>query len=165
MTRRFVIPFLTVLLLLWIVGCSNSPMDSWNSADKPELGEGIQRSGGDGTSGAEVCETKEKCLEIAGCITITTSFCNVSVGETVTIEIVSANGTLASGEPVSIKHVTPKRGAASISQTRVSDKEVTVTLDDCFPGAKTVHLNVFVDTGEKIGVNLQLVREVVFSEA
>ncbi|MFQ6007566.1 MAG: hypothetical protein ACE5K8_01310 [Candidatus Zixiibacteriota bacterium] len=106
----------------------------------------------------QVCETKEKCLSIAGCVTITTAFCEVGAGETVVIEIVSGNGTLASGDPVTIKKVTPKpkQMTASISQTRLNDKQVSVTLDSYSTGAKTVHLNVYLDTGEKIGVNLKL---------
>ena len=115
-------------------------------------------------------QTKGRCLSTtwdcekcptsvaSGCVIKTTQFDDVSIGDTVTIEIVSANGNLAPGDPVSVGKVTPqpKTSAAVISQTRLGDKKVSVTLESCSASAETVHLNVYLDTGEKVGVTLRL---------
>ncbi len=102
----------------------------------------------------------EKCPTSvsSGCVIRTTAFNDVSIGDTVTIEIVSANGNLAPGDPVSVGEVTPqpKTSAAVISQTRLGDKKVSVTLESCSASAEIVHLNVSLDTGEKVGVTLRL---------
>jgi len=102
----------------------------------------------------------EKCDELVSkdCIIRTTAFNDVNIGDTVTIEIVSASGNLAPGDPVSVGKVTPqpKTNAAVISQTRLGNKKVSVTLESCSASAETVHLNVSLDTGEKVGVTLRL---------
>ncbi|MFC1475604.1 hypothetical protein ACFLQW_01220 [Candidatus Zixiibacteriota bacterium] len=102
----------------------------------------------------------EKCGEYVSreCIVKTTVFNDVGIGDTVTIEIVSANGNLAPGDPVSIGEVIPKpkTNTAVISQTRLSDKKVAVTLKSCSASAETVHLNVSLDTGEEVAVTLKL---------
>ena len=104
------------------------------------------------------CGEWEQCDKKASgdCVIKNTAFNDVSIGDTVTIEIVSAKGNLAPGDPVSVGKVTPKpkTSAAVISQIRLSDKKVSVTLESCSASAEIVHLNVSLDTGEKVGVKL-----------
>ena len=106
------------------------------------------------------CGEWEQCdKRVSGdCVIKTTEFNDVGVGDTVTIEIVSANGNLAPGDPVSVKNITPKlkTSTAVISQTRLGDKKVSVTLESCSASAETVHLDVSLDTGEKVDVKLRL---------
>jgi len=114
-----------------------------------------------GTSwGAEVCQTKVKCLSVAGCCTLTTSFCNVAVGEWVTIAFFYIeNGILRSTpDPVFVHRVTPGKGTASISQIRLDDYTVQVRVDSVPYRTKKVHLWVYLNTGEHVGVNLNLTR-------
>ncbi|MFQ6002493.1 MAG: hypothetical protein ACE5KJ_01975 [Candidatus Zixiibacteriota bacterium] len=110
--------------------------------------------------GADVCETKVKCLSVAGCCSLTTSFCDVAVGEWVTITFFYIeNGVLrTSPDPVYARRATPGKGTALISQNRLNDYQVQVRVDSVPSRAKKVHLWVYLNTGEHVGVNLKLQR-------
>ncbi|MFQ6002492.1 MAG: T9SS type A sorting domain-containing protein [Candidatus Zixiibacteriota bacterium] len=119
--------------------------------------------------GAEICGEKVKCLNVAGCCSLTTSFCDVEVGEPVTITFYYIENGVLDDYPCVFTHnatppshpifFRPPRGEAWISHTRLDDYNVEVTVDSTTPGVKTVHLWVYLNTGEHVGVNFQMKRE------
>jgi len=119
--------------------------------------------------GGEVCGEKVKCLSVAGCCSLTTSFCDVAVGEPVTITFYYIENGVLDDYPCVFTHkvtpnnplvfLRPPRREAWISHTRLDDYHVEVVVDSMTPGTKTVHLWAYLNTGEHVGVNLQMERE------
>ena len=106
-----------------------------------------------------VCDWERWDKSVADeCIIRTTTYYDVGIGDTVTIEIVSADRKLAPGDPVSVRDAPPTPGssAAVISQARLDAKRVSVILESCSSDSETAHLIVSLDNGDKVGVTLNL---------
>lgn len=102
----------------------------------------------------EMCETSVETLDVAGEVTFTSSFCNCLDGETITIEIdpVDAGVTVDS---VVFKKATPhwQTNASWAEQFAITDYTADVILHKVTDKTHTIHLWLYLSTGEHIGVN------------
>jgi len=103
---------------------------------------------------AYTVEWKTKSLPIAGDVYFTSSF-HASEGDTITIEIQPADESVNITR-VELVKATPKPkmpgGSIGILSYGVDGK--SATLDVHFDSKKTLHLWVYLSTGEHIGVNV-----------
>jgi len=99
----------------------------------------------------QVTEVKTKDLPIAGSVTFTSSF-SATDGATITIELIdSPEGYVI--DHVELKKSTPSRGGeGSITIGTQTDFSVDVTVQS--GGAKTLHLWLWLTSGEHVGVNV-----------
>ena len=115
----------------------------------------------------EVTELSMKELSDGSIIEFESSFCGVTVGDTIPVMLTGEEGDAATAEVVaaSVKTrngATPNRGKmkggdrmASVSDVIGSDgRSVDLTLDTADEGWRTVHARVELSTGDTLGVNL-----------
>lgn len=106
------------------------------------------------TEAAEVCETSTDTLEVAGEVTFTSSFCNCMDGETITIEIMPADPAVVIDSVVFTK-ATPhwQTNQSWAEQAGLTSYTADVILHKWTENTHTIHLWVYLSTGEHIGVN------------
>jgi hypothetical protein len=102
----------------------------------------------------EVCETSVETLGVAGVVEFTSSFCNCSDGEMITIEITPEDpGVMV--DSVFFTEATPhwQTNESWAEQSTVTPHTADVILHKVTEKTKTIHLWVYLSTGEHIGVN------------
>jgi hypothetical protein len=115
----------------------------------------------------EVAELSMKELEDGSIIEYESSFCEVVVGDTVSVMLTGIEGDAASVEVVAAyvkarNGATPNRGkkkggprTGSITPViGVDGRSVDITLDAADEGWHTVHARLELSSGDKLGVNL-----------
>jgi plastocyanin len=115
----------------------------------------------------EVAEISLKELEDGSIVEFESSFCEVAVGDTVSVMLTGDEGDAATVEVVaaylkSHNAATPNRGkkkggsrTASITPViAVEGRSVSITLDAADEGWHTVHARLELSSGDKLGVNL-----------
>lgn len=99
-------------------------------------------------------------LDIAGLVIFTSVFEDLPDSGTVTIQILADPGVSITG--VDIHRLTPKRKYAYVGAcaTGTLIDDFSISVEFCFgsPPCKTIHLWLYLNTGEHIGVNLQRAR-------
>ena len=107
----------------------------------------------------EACETSVETLEVAGVIEFTSSFCNCRGGDIITIEINPEHAGITI-DSVHFVKVTPRGETDESYEMQAS---VGTTPDVRFywvtDKTRTVHLWVYLSTGEHIGVNAHFLRD------
>lgn len=108
----------------------------------------------------EACETSVETLEVAGVVEFTSSFCNCIAGDVITIEITPEDAGVTI-DSVHFAKATPHGKTnesyeveASVGGTTPDVKFYWVTNE-----TRTVHLWVYLSTGEHIGVNAHFLRD------
>jgi hypothetical protein len=115
----------------------------------------------------EVAEISLKELSDGSIVEFESSFCEVVVGDTVSVMLTGVEGDAATAEVVAAylkarNAATPNRGkkkggarTASITPIIGADgRSVDITLDDADEGWHTVHARLELSNGDKLGVNL-----------
>ena len=115
----------------------------------------------------EVAEISMKQLSDGSIVEFESSFCEVMVGDTVSVMLTGAEGDAATVEVVAAyvkahNGATPNRGkkrggarTASITPViGVDGRSVDITLDAADEGWRTVHARLELSSGDKLGVNL-----------
>jgi hypothetical protein len=99
-----------------------------------------------------VTKWKTKELSVAGNVTFTSSI-SATDGETITISITNTTATISN---VVLKKATPKpkNSAAYIDNIAVAGDGKSVSLEVNNAGKKTLHLWLYLNTGEHVGVNV-----------
>lgn len=102
----------------------------------------------------EVCETSVETLEVAGEVTFTSSFCNCLDGDIIIIEITPEDPGVVMDSVVFTK-ATPhwQTNESWAEQGGVTPLTADVILHKVTEKTKTIHLWVYLSTGEHIGVN------------
>ena len=102
----------------------------------------------------DMCETSVETLDVAGEVTFTSSFCNCLDGETITIEITPADPGVTV-DSVVFKKATPhwKTNESWAEQVGLTSYTADVTLHWVTEKTHTIHLWLYLSTGEHIGVN------------
>lgn len=106
------------------------------------------------THAGEMCETSVETLYVAGEVTFTSSFCNCLDGETITIEITPADAGVTV-DSVVFKKATPhwKTNESWAEQVGLTSYTADVMLHWVTEKTHTIHLWLYLSTGEHIGVN------------
>jgi hypothetical protein len=102
----------------------------------------------------DVCETSVETLAVAGEVTFTSSFCNCLDGDMITIEITPTDpGVLI--DSVVFTKATPhwETNESWAEEVGVTPYTADVILHKVTDKTKTIHLWVYLSTGEHIGVN------------
>ncbi len=104
----------------------------------------------------EVCETSVETLEVAGVIEFTSSFCNCSDGDMITIEITPEDPGVMIDSVIFTK-ATPhwQTNQSWAEQATVSFYTAEVILHKETEKTNTIHLWLYLSTEEHIGVNAQ----------
>jgi len=101
-------------------------------------------------------------LDIAGIVMFTPVFHDLTDGSTVTVYILPFDPSVSikSTDPIYVHRVTPKRtgDGAYAPDSDLEGYSVDVTAYFGAPPCKTIHLWLYLSTGEHIGVNLQHAR-------
>jgi len=108
-----------------------------------------------GTANAwEACETSVETKEVAGQVTFTSSFCNCLDGDTITIEITPTDPTVEIDSVVFTK-ATPhwQTNQSWAEEVAVTPYTADVMLHKVTEKTHTIHLWLYLSTGEHIGVN------------
>lgn len=102
----------------------------------------------------EMCETSVETLDVAGEVTFTSSFCNCLDGDMITIEITPADPAVII-DRVEFTKATPhwQTNESWAEQTAVTPYTADVTLHKVTEKTHTIHLWLYLSTGEHIGVN------------
>ena len=102
----------------------------------------------------DVCETSVENLDLAGEVTFTSSFCNCVDGDVITIGFWSANPEVTLDRVV-FTGATPYWAIdrSWAEQSGIALYSATVVLHKVTERTKTIHLWVYLSTGEHIGVN------------
>ena len=108
-----------------------------------------------------------KELSDGSIIEFESSFCDVAVGDTVTVMLMGTAGDAASAEIVAVSvktnnSATPNKGnkkggdriAYVVPVIGMDGRVVDITLDVAEDGWRTVHLHVELSNGDRLGVNL-----------
>ncbi len=104
---------------------------------------------------AEDTAMKMKILHNNEMVIFTSVFHGLSIDNTVTIHLLADLGiTITSG---TVNRVTPK-GTADVAWSSNTGTSIDVTITSVNGRVKTIHLWLYLNTGEHIGVNLQLAR-------
>ena len=106
------------------------------------------------TEAWEMCETSVETLEVAGEVTFTSSFCNCLDGDIITVEITPADPAVTI-DRIEFTKATPhwKTNESWAEQTAVTPYTADVTLHKVTENTHTIHLWLYLSTGEHIGVN------------
>jgi len=112
------------------------------------------------TNAWEVCETSVETLEVAGEVQFTSSFCNCIDGDVITIQIIPTDPGVTI-DSVHFSKATPDQETNESYAVQVSAGGTTadVMLYWVTEKTHTIHLWVYLSTGERIGVNAQLLRD------
>jgi len=102
----------------------------------------------------DVCETSVETKEVAGQVTFTSSFCNCLDGDTITIEITPTDPTVEIDSVVFTK-ATPhwETNQSWTEEVAVTPYTADVMLHKVTEKTHTIHLWLYLSTGEHIGVN------------
>jgi hypothetical protein len=102
----------------------------------------------------DVCETAVETLDVAGEVTFTSEFCNCVDGDVITIEIDPVDPTVII-DSVMFTKATPhwQTNESWAEQTAVVAYTADVILHKVTEKTHTIHLWVYLSTGEHIGVN------------
>jgi len=102
----------------------------------------------------DVCETSVETKEVAGQVTFTSSFCNCLDGDTITIEITPTDPTVEIDSVVFTK-ATPhwQTNQSWAEEVAVTPYTADVMLHKVTEKTHTIHLWLYLSTGEHIGVN------------
>jgi hypothetical protein len=102
----------------------------------------------------DVCETAVETLDVAGEVTFTSEFCNCEDGDVITIEINPVDPTVII-DRVEFTKATPhwQTNESWAEQTAVIAYTADVTLHKVTEKTHTIHLWLYLSTGEHIGVN------------
>ena len=116
---------------------------------------------------SDVAEVSMKELSDGSIIEFESSFCGVSVGDTLPVMLTGEDGDATTAEIVAVSvktqnGATPNRGkkkgsarTASVSGVIGPDgRTVDITLDAADEGWHTAHARIELSTGDKLGVNL-----------
>jgi hypothetical protein len=102
----------------------------------------------------DMCETSVETLDVAGEVTFTSSFCNCVDGDVITIELWPADPGVTI-DSVAFTKATPhwKSNESWAEQGGVTFYAVDAILHKVTEKTHTIHLWVYLSTGEHIGVN------------
>lgn len=102
----------------------------------------------------DVCETAVETLEVAGEVTFTSSFCNCLNNDIIIIQITPTDPTVAI-DRVEFTKATPhwETNESWAEQIAVTPLDAQVILHKITDKTHTIHLWVYLSTGEHIGVN------------
>jgi len=102
----------------------------------------------------DMCETSVETLDVAGEVTFTSSFCNCVDGDVIAIEIWPADPGVTI-DSVAFTKATPhwKGNESWAEQGGVTFFAVDAILHKVTEKTHTIHLWVYLSTGEHIGVN------------
>jgi hypothetical protein len=102
----------------------------------------------------DMCETSVETLDVAGEVTFTSSFCNCVDGDVINIQITPTDASVTI-DYVEFKKATPhwQTNLSWAEQTAVTPVTADVTLHKMTDKTHTIHLWVYLSTGEHIGVN------------
>jgi hypothetical protein len=104
--------------------------------------------------GWEVCETSTDTLDSAGVVTFTSSFCYCLDGDVITIEITPEDPSVVIDSVVFTKSTPHKATNDSwAEQLAVTETTATVALHKMTEKTNTIHLWLYLSTGEHLGVN------------
>jgi hypothetical protein len=112
--------------------------------------------------GFEVASLSMEELSDGSIVEYESSFCEVLVGDTVTVTLMETDATVVSAEVKTRNGATPNRGknrggprtATVVAVLMDSGTSVDLTLDSADDGWHTVHVKLELSTGDKLGVNL-----------
>ena len=106
------------------------------------------------TDAWEVCETSVETLDVAGEVTFTSSFCNCLDGDIITIEMTPTDPGVTIDSVVFTK-ATPhwQTNQSWAEEFAVTPYTADVILHKVTEKTKTIHLWLYLSTGEHIGVN------------
>ena len=104
----------------------------------------------------DVCETSVETLDVAGEISFTSSFCNCLDGDIITIQITPTNPAVVIDSVVFTK-ATPhwQTNQSWAEPGAITPYVAQVVLHKVTQETNTIHLWVYLSTGEHIGVNAQ----------
>ncbi len=102
----------------------------------------------------DVCETEVETLDVAGEVTFTSSFCDCVDADIITIQIIPADPAVVI-DRVEFKKATPhwQTNESWAAQTAVDPYAADVILHKWTEKTHTIHLWLYLSTGEHIGVN------------
>ena len=104
--------------------------------------------------GWEVCETSTDTLDSAGVVNFTSSFCNCLDGDTITIQITPEDPNVVIDSVVFTKSTPHKATNLSwAEEVTVTPTTATVRLHQVTEKTHTIHLWLYLSTGEHLGVN------------
>jgi len=104
--------------------------------------------------GWEVCETSTDTLDSAGVVTFTSSFCNCLDGDMITIQFTPEDPNVKIDSVVFTKSTPHKATNESwAEQVAVTPTTADVLLHKVSDKTKTIHLWLYLSTGEHLGVN------------
>jgi len=104
--------------------------------------------------GWEVCETSTDTLDSAGVVTFTSSFCNCLNGDAIRIEITPVDPNVVIDSVVFTKSTPHKATNQSwAEEVAVTSTTATVLLHKETDKTHTIHLWLYLSTGEHLGVN------------
>lgn len=108
----------------------------------------------------EACETSVETLEVAGVVEFTSAFCDCVDGDVITIEITPADPAVTI-DSVVFKKATPhwQTNQSYGEQVSVGGTTADVMLYWVTEKTRTIHLWVYLSTGEHIGVNAHFLRD------
>lgn len=108
----------------------------------------------------EACETSVETLEVAGVVEFTSSFCDCVDGDVITIEITPADAAVTI-DSVHFTKATPhwQTNQSYGEQVSVGGTTADVMLYWITEKTRTIHLWVYLSTGEHIGVNAHFLRD------
>ena len=104
----------------------------------------------------DVCESSVETLAVAGEISFTSSFCNCLDGNIITIQITPTNPAVVIDSVVFTK-ATPhwETNQSWAEQSAITPLTADILLHKVTEKTHTIHLWVYLSTGEHIGVNAQ----------
>ena len=107
----------------------------------------------------EVCETSVETLDVAGEVTFTSSFCDCENADIITIEMTPTDPTVVIDSVVFIK-ATPhwQTNESWAEQLSVTPYIAEALLYWVTEKTRTIHLWLYLSTGEHIGVNAHFLR-------
>jgi len=102
----------------------------------------------------DACETSVETLEVAGVVTFTSSFCNCLDGDVITIQITPDDPSVTV-DRVEFTKATPhwQSNESWAEQVAVTATTADVMLYWVTEKTHTIHLWLYLSTGEHIGVN------------
>ena len=108
----------------------------------------------------DVCETSVETLEVAGEVEFTSSFCDCINGDVITIEITPTDPGVTI-DSVHFTKATPhyQTNESYAVEASAGGTTATVTLYWVTEKTRTIHLWVYLSTGEHIGVNAHFLRD------
>jgi hypothetical protein len=108
----------------------------------------------------EACETSVETLEVAGVVEFTSAFCDCADGDAITIEITPADPAVTI-DSVHFTKATPhwETNQSYGEQVSAGGTTADVMLYWITEKTRTIHLWVYLSTGEHIGVNAHFLRD------